>query len=131
VVGEPVYASPGKWNLGDMQEGETITLTYLAQISGSQAPGLYTDLAWANGESLGGTDVLAMAENPGFVDTNFVGTQVNIVTNDQDSLALGGQVLGASTELPATGAQVLWSLIALALITSGLTGLSLARRLKK
>ena len=131
VVGEPVYASPGKWNLGDMQEGETITLTYLAQISGSQAPGLYTDLAWANGESLGGTDVLAMAENPGFVDTNFVGTQVNIVTNDQDSLALGGQVLGASTQLPATGAQVLWSLIALALITSGLTGLSLARRLKK
>ena len=129
-IPEPVYASPGVWHLGDMEEGETITLTYLAQISGSQVPGLYTDLAWAQGESLIGADVLALADNPGFIDTNFVGTQVKIVTDDHDSLALTGQVLGASTELPATGAQTLWLIISLSLIAGGLTSLSLGSKLK-
>lgn len=131
IVGEPSYASPGKWNLGDMLVGETITLTYLAQISGSQAPGLYTDLAWAEGESLANTKVLAMAEDPGYIEANFVGTQVKIITDDHDSQNLTGQVLGASTELPATGAQTLWLIIALAMIAAGAGSIKIGNKLKK
>jgi hypothetical protein len=72
-----------------------------------------------------------MAENPGFIDTNFVGTQVKIVTSDQDSQSLTGQVLGASTELPATGAQTLWLILALTMIAGGAGSITLGLKLKK
>ncbi len=138
VVGEPTYASPGKWSLGNMQKGETITLTYLADIDGAQQPGLYKDLAWARGASLcsGATVVLAVANDPGYVDTNFVGTQVNVVKEQQygDSFNAGHEekVLGASTSLPATGADSFWFILALSMLIIGAfsigTGVYLKRK---
>lgn len=114
------YASPGIWDLGDMVAGETVTLTYQADISSSIQSGLYRDLAWAQGSNILGGEVVAND------DTGvFVGTDVNIVRSDTSGTSINvvreGQVLGASTELPATGASALWLLVAGVL---GITGAS-------
>ncbi len=128
VTTEPTYASPGVWQLGDMAEDETVTLTYIADISADQQAGWYFDLAWAAGckteENCDGDFyVLSNATNPGFVADNYVGTQVNVVREPSEgvNLKVEGQVLGASTELPATGASTFWLYVAFALITGGLT----------
>ncbi len=127
---EPTYASPGVWQLGDMIVDEVVTLTYAANISGDQQAGLYFDLAWAEGCKTDATcnvgdslHVLSSATNPGFIADNYVGTQVNVILEPSQgvNLKVEGQVLGASTELPATGAQTFWLYVALALVTGGLT----------
>ncbi len=127
---EPTYASPGVWQLGDMPKDDIVTLTYIADISSNQKPGLYKDLAWAFGcrfetncASGDANSVLSNAVNPGFVDDNFVGTQVNIVKDQQSGATLNpttGEVLGAMTELPATGADELWLKLAALFFLVGL-----------
>ena len=126
VTTEPTYASPGTWQLGDMTPGETVTLTLIADIDGSQHPGLYKDVAWAQGTSLASVNVLALAQPTGFVDTNFVGTDVNVVKDQQSGISIAinkkvGEVLGASTELPATGANNIWVMLASIMLTLGLS----------
>lgn len=130
------YASPGVWDLGDMEAGETRTLTYRTKISSAQDAGLYRDLAYAQGIA-GETTILAnSAENP------FVGTQVNVVLNDAPNVTVEEDnenkrvektkkktqyVLGAST-LPMTGADVRILALAVAGIIVGLGAILLARR---
>lgn len=131
ITTEPTYHSPGVWILGDMVENETVTLTYIADISSDQKPGLYKDLAWAFGCRYDtdcavndGNDVVALAVSPGFIDeTNHVGTDVNIVRSTQSGASLNpttGEVLGASTELPATGADDIWLLLAAFMLLAGI-----------
>ncbi len=122
VTTEPTYASPGTWNLGDMQEGEIVTLTYIADISNDEQPGLYRDLAWAQGKDLLANKVVANdTDSPQY----FVGTEVNVVKNDQSGASVNvkqevlGAVLGASTELPATGANSIWFIIAAIFMSLG------------
>lgn len=143
VTTEPTYHSPGVWNLGDMVMNETVTLTYIADISVDQKPGLYKDLAWAYGCKFetncavnDGNDVVALAVSPGYIDeTNHVGTGVNVVKSTQNGATLNpttGEVLGASTELPATGADEAWLTFAALLFLMGiglLTAGKYARRL--
>lgn len=133
ITTEPTYASPGTWQLGDMSAGETVTLTYVADISGDEQAGLYKDLAWA-----GGTDLLAgevIANDP----TVFVGTEVNVIRDNQNSISINiireeGSVLGASTELPSTGASALWLALAGIAIVGGagsmIYGISTGRKTK-
>ena len=125
------YASPGIWDLGDMSEGETKTLTYKTTISGSQDAGLYKDLAFAKGVS--GASTL-FANSP---STPFVGTDVNVVLpTDTPTVELDKDteeekerktktktqyVLGAATSLPLTGTPWQWMLGALALLVVGAT----------
>lgn len=127
-VPEPVYHSPGVWTLGNMALNDVIVLKYTADISGDEKPGLYKDLAWAAGCktdtscSVNDTNsVLSNAVDPGFIADNFVGTQVNVVTNDQSTTSVAGQVLGASTSLPATGGNSVWPILATLLLLSGTT----------
>jgi LPXTG-motif cell wall-anchored protein len=113
-----------------MQIGETVTLTYVTDIDGSTLPGLYKDLALAYGCKFDTTcaagdtnSVVANAEDPGFVSDTYVGTQVNIVKDQQNGGTLNkhtGEVLGASTELPATGANEMWLTLAGLLFVAGL-----------
>jgi hypothetical protein len=50
----------------------------------------------------------------------FVGTNVNVVRSLQTETEYGGgQVLGASTELPGTGANTLLTGIGISLLTGG------------
>lgn len=137
ALGEPTYASPGTWSLGDMQPGEIITLTYLADIQNSIDDGLYRDLAWALAEP-GAT--LASATTTGFVDDNFVGTEVNVVSDPEspdtkvevdEEVIEEGEVLGASTSLPATGASSIWLFSFIALLGLGLSMIVSGYMLKK
>ncbi|OGG35190.1 hypothetical protein A2363_03910 [Candidatus Gottesmanbacteria bacterium RIFOXYB1_FULL_47_11] len=131
---EPTYASPGTWKLGTIAVDEKVTLTYVADISADQQPGTYHDLAWAAGCKTGtacalgdSLSVLSNATDPGFVADNYVGTQVTILRDTQNSEGINvkhevtGDVLGASTELPATGANTFWLYIAITLITTGVS----------
>jgi LPXTG-motif cell wall-anchored protein len=143
ITTEPTYHSPGVWNIGDMVMNETVTLTYIADISVDQKPGLYKDLAWAYGCKFetncavnDGNDVVALAVSPGYIDeTNHVGTGVNVVKSTQSGATLNpttGEVLGASTELPATGADEAWLTLAALLFLMGIgliTAGKYARRL--
>jgi protocatechuate 3,4-dioxygenase beta subunit len=129
-ITEPVYQSPGVWKLGNLKIGDTIEMTYTANISNDQDPGIYTDLAYGYGQTTYGyhEDVLALADiYVGYVDENFVGTEVPVVKNNQNSVSAGvereeqGEVLGASTELPSTGSNTLWLLVTALMSILGLT----------
>ncbi|MDO8498851.1 MAG: hypothetical protein Q7S44_03635 [bacterium] len=134
VVSEPTYASPGIWNLGDMQTGETITLTYIADIDTSVDPGLYKDLAWAQGTATGDTTYANIESDPAY----FVSTDVNVALNSSGSTGFNvinekqEEVLGASIALPSSGAQTVWVALASLLLISGIGlfsyGLVLRRR---
>ncbi|OGI22163.1 MAG: hypothetical protein A2808_04030 [Candidatus Moranbacteria bacterium RIFCSPHIGHO2_01_FULL_55_24] len=131
------YASPGIWDLGDMAAGETKIITYKAKISDTQDEGLYEDLAFAKGTSALNDPVLA--EDPSDSD-NFVGTQVAValpetssytvpeVEVDRDRTETKKIVLGASTSLPMTGADVRTLLGIVALFLAGIALLALGRR---
>lgn len=145
---EPTYASPGVWQLGNLVKDEIVTLTYKAKI-GSADPGIYPDMVWATGTSeqalaQGQTegDLLALS-NPAlnesiggvnfdgsqghFGEDNFAGTQVAVVVDQTPSadhqvaveVKETGSVLGASTELPATGGRFWISLIAILSVLVG------------
>ncbi|HPR99309.1 MAG TPA: choice-of-anchor K domain-containing protein [Candidatus Woesebacteria bacterium] len=120
AITEPVYHSPGVWNLGNLKVGDTLVLTYTADISSDQQPGTYRDLAYAYGQTAYGDNAIVYAngENSLYVSNNFVGTEVPIVKSTQNSVSAGvekeevqGEVLGASTELPSTGANTIWLII--------------------
>lgn len=125
-VGNPDYASPGTYNLGDMNEDDEIVVKYTARIDGAQEFGLYKDIAWAKGTDTQSNKVLASAQPEGYVDDNFVGTAVRVNGNYTEGgnvfIAEEGQVLGASTTmLPATGADGMWVTFAGILIALGLS----------
>ena len=145
-VPEPTYASPGTWNLVDttnsntpyvFQPDDVITLKYSATIDGSQATGKYPDNAWAQGTGVGTSDViLATAGTNGNIeDPNFVGTQVTVVSPNDQSTGFKStttkDVLGASTYLPATGENTLWVIIATLLGLSGLVTLAVGLKFKR
>ncbi len=138
-VAEPQYHSPGVWDLsslGTLTPENKLRLVYTADISTDQQPGKYTDLAWAaaNYAYNDSEKLLALAEDVGKVDDNFVGTIVPIVKNTQNSVSaeveqkVEGTVLGASTELPGTGASTLWLILSSIL---GFVGLGVLKINKK
>jgi uncharacterized repeat protein (TIGR01451 family) len=99
ITTEPTYASPGKWNLGEMLEGEVVTLTYVGNISSTLDAGKYKDLAWTEGTTLTDDRTLGKAATGFFASTN-----VNITEPVEQ-----GQVLGITDEqtLPDTGASTM------------------------
>jgi len=126
-VTEPDYGSPGTWDLGEMNPGDVITLTYQAKVGSDLSAGLYNDLAWAQGSSRGFGSVLALGHDSEFIDSDliFVGTDVEVNKDTQQTGAVAieresGEVLGASIELPATGADTLWLVLALSALITGL-----------
>jgi uncharacterized repeat protein (TIGR01451 family) len=125
-IPQPVYSSPGTWEIGDLSVGDVVTLKYIATIQNSVDPGTYKDAAWAYGFS-GDEKVLAQAIDPGKLTTKFVGTQIKIDPNlpgqPVDLVREEGQVLGASTQLPATGANTVWMIIFFILSALGLSTL--------
>jgi hypothetical protein len=139
VIPQPVYSSPGIWSLGNALIGDVFVLTYTANIDNSQQAGIYKDVAWAQGNPLSNSDqVLATALPEGFVDTNFVGTEVTIAKGGygggEYKSTTTQEVLGASTsiELPSTGEDTLWVIIATLTLALGagtlITGIRLKRK---
>lgn len=131
AITEPVYASPGTWNIGNMNVGEVIELQYIADIASGQQSGTYRDLAWATG-----TDVLANNDTGVFVGTDVSvnsgdnpSTSVNIIREEKNETT--GQVLGASTELPATGGNTFWLIVASLMLAAGAGSISAGIHLTK
>lgn len=139
-----IYASPGVWSLGTMIPGEVVTLTYAADISGSQDAGTYNDLAFAQGKSIvNETDVPDVTANAS-ESTPFVGTDVEVIlpassvevalTNtverdvDTKTITRTKTVLGAATTLPYTGASISTILFALMTLLGGLILLLLSKQ---
>ena len=137
-IEEPEYHSPGIWEIDGVEMGDEIELVYTADIGSTQEPGLYKDVVWAQGTSLSDNQVLALATADGFVDQNFSGTEVNVIKDQtqtenysiekEEIQKVTGQVLGASTDLPATGANTY--ILFFALLNLGL-GIQLIRSSKK
>lgn len=136
-VPEPDYQSPGVWDLaslGTLKPGDEVKLYYTADISENQDPGVYPDLAWAEGVSDSQEKILANVDQ----DDPFVGTKVGVAKP-------AGTVAGVSVEieketktrhkkkktervtkiLPATGANPGWIALAITFFFLG-TGLILA-----
>ncbi|KKS28626.1 MAG: Cna B domain protein, partial [candidate division WWE3 bacterium GW2011_GWE2_43_18] len=134
---EPTYASPGKWFLGDMKEGDTYTLTYIADIQSDVDAGTYKDLAWVKGTDFWEGNVLGQAVEPGVVNTAFVGTAVEVVTPNPDPEAeaevdeeeITEEVLGTSTiRLPATGSDTVILISALLIMILGILMTAISRK---
>ena len=122
LVTAPIYHSPGVWEIGPGSVDDEFELVYLADIDSAQDPGTYQDLVWAKGDtylaSVPSTDA-------SYVNDIFAGTQVTVDKNLEKSASINiekkveGQVLGATTSLPATGANELWLMLAAMLIGTG------------
>lgn len=127
ITTEPTYSSPGEWLLGDMEAGERVVLTYIADISDYLDPGTYPDLAWAYG-FFEGVKVLANdATNPLY----FVDTEV-IIDKDGQSGSTIGSVLGISDEnLPATGSDFKWIIFSISILILGSLMITKGRRMNK
>lgn len=130
---QPTYGSPGTWILGDMVKDEVVTLTYQAKIGSDVTAGTHPDLAYAYGEQPSGTSILAEAQATGYISPEYVGTDVIVALADPDGTlayeverkeTVTGQVLGASTELPATGMPLTLPLIGFGLFVTGLLTLA-------
>ncbi len=139
LLTEPTYASPGTWSLGEIEENEVITLTYIGTVQDGTDSGKYKDLAWAKGENIVGDTVLAVAV-PADVGTNFVGTDVlvlNYIEPDaaeidvEENKIVVGEVLGASTFLPATGSDTNWIYAAFIALIIGLVNILMGVLLMK
>ena len=123
VTSEPTYHGPGTWYLGDMHVGDEVTLRYTADIDSSTDSGKYPDLAWAQGTSVGGWGTIL--DNQDTEPVTFVSTSVSV--NRGESIATNvniektGEVLGAATELPATGADNRYIILIGAFAFIGLT----------
>jgi hypothetical protein len=135
TLGDPGYHSPGTYDLGDMNIDDEVIIQYQARIDGSQEFGLYKDLAWAKGTyiSVSHNTVLALAQTEGYVDTNFVGTAVRVNGNltEGGNTNIQGEVLGASTQLPSTGGNQIWLIMASILSLFGLLFMLLGFMIKK
>lgn len=124
TVTEPTYASPGKWIIGNMSAGETIVLTYKAKISAEVDPGIYRDLAWAQG-NFGQNKVLANENSA--VNEVFVGTEVEVDRPNKSPKAevsvdveIEEVLASTSQRLPATGASPIWGILIMTLFLAGI-----------
>lgn len=137
---EPNYNLPGDWKLGDMKKDEVVTLTYVADISTSQDPGLYPDLAWTQGVDAQNGQVLGAGTNSNFVQDAFVGTKVSVIKTSIVKPASVKIEKKTKTNhkknkikkvihiLPATGANGAWPLLALVVLIAGIGLIAYGRK---
>ncbi|MGI6423584.1 MAG: choice-of-anchor K domain-containing protein [Candidatus Dojkabacteria bacterium] len=127
IVPEPTYdgENAAQWIIGDMKEGDEVVLTYKTKISLLTDPGVYPDIAWVKGASISNLPVLGNVSTD--ASTPFVGTEVKVIEPIETE---DGEVLGAISYLPKTGADTYLTLGALAMVLLGLFAL-LSRPFKK
>ena len=125
-----IYASPGIWDLGELQDGEVITLSYDATVNAGTDAGEYPDLAFARGLGQGG-NLLAVAGDAGNIGSDrYVGTGITVADTTEPAsvkakadieeeveVKVKSRVLGAT--LPETGSAAYWVLLVSALLGMG------------
>jgi len=142
IVGAPdveptVSGSTLKWDIGTVATGEPVTITYQAKISSELPAGTYKNYATCEGQIGGFNDGNDGIDGPLTFLRVFEPEPINCNTDDSDvslgqSFSYGGkltpQVLGAATELPATGSSTGILIFAIA---AGLGGFALKLREKR
>lgn len=124
LTGTASDGSGGKltWNdVGDLGLGESLTITYQAEIADDAADATYTNIATC--------EVLSRQETE--IECNVVTSDVTLGTTLGFSASVGGQVLGAATELPAAGSNTLLLYIFIGMIVGGLSLRVVAEDLEK
>lgn len=137
---EPVYSSPGQWQIGVLQPGEVVELSYQAVAQSNVPTGTHPDLAYAFGYDQ--EENLVMANQ---ADGYFVGSQVIVENSDtftqasqyqlrsdssSSSESESGQVLGETSGdiLPVTGSPTWVIIFALSLFISGTSLILISKR---
>lgn len=102
-LSEPVYKAGewANWSLGDIVEGENITLTYTAHIPSDLSAGVYSDEMWVSGASVLGVQIVGDVGG----GSEFAKTEV--------------KVLGSASSLPATGSSSWFTILGILSITVG------------
>lgn len=95
AVEDPVYiGNTLKWNIGTLSVDQSKTITYEVEVEDNVTDGTHTNLATCT------ADVARLERR---IDCNIASSTVSLGTGISYGGNLVGQVLGASTELPATG----------------------------
>ena len=125
-IPEPLYNDTdwAQWSIGDMVEGEIVTLEYIAHASADLQPGVYEDIAYVKGVSIVGNEVLGNVSTGS--TSEFVGTEVKILgaTVSSDS-----NISESTVSLPKTGANSYLTLLGLLSFIFGLGVLIKDRKL--
>jgi len=101
------------WDIGTLNQGVNLTITYQAQIASDTTVGTYENLAFCKGEGFS----LLRVRLLGDVECDpSASSSVRITSGTNFGGSVGGAVLGAATELPASGSDtsiVVYALVAL------------------
>jgi uncharacterized repeat protein (TIGR01451 family) len=96
-------------NVGDLGAGESFTISYQATIASDAADATYTNIATCQ----------AFSRTEEEIECNVVTSDVTLGTGVTLSASVGGQVLGAATELPAAGSNTALLYIFIGMILGG------------
>ncbi len=145
LVPEPVYHSPGSWDLSDLGNipvGSVIEMSFIADVDSAKVdPGIVKDVSWATVTTVDNSTEYANATGDGNLPDSedpsnvFVGTDVAFATETKSPEAEAkvedkeevvettdenGKVLGASTTaLPATGSSSALMILILSMLALG------------
>ncbi|EKD99541.1 MAG: hypothetical protein ACD_22C00235G0001, partial [uncultured bacterium] len=124
---DSIVGSTLSWNVGTLNVEDSITITYQVKIDSSVSDGIYTNFASCH-----------QGEQPTFAALLFkpitcepVNSTVPVGSTLGYGGNLAGQVLGASTELPATGNPTIILVVALGMLGTGLFINRYARKERK
>jgi uncharacterized repeat protein (TIGR01451 family) len=110
-----VSGSVLSWNVGTVTTENPVTITYQAKIASDVSDGIYTNFASCSETALPNIDALVLFQ-PAVCETVHSDVPIGRGVSFGGNL---GQVLGISTELPATGSPTGLALIALGLVGVG------------
>lgn len=115
---EPEYTEGdwAGWDIGGLEEGEIVTLTYNAKIQKGLPQGTYSGQAYVRGTSIDGS-ILGIGDN----GTEFAESKVNVVTRTIVNESKG-------VKLPNTGASVYLSVLGILPILIGILLLKIATK---
>lgn len=108
---EPTLTNSGKtltWTWTAVPGSSTVTVTYQTKIDSGNQAASYTNYAYVYGSG-----------SPTSTDSEIVDSVVRIDPDISPSAQAGGEVLGAATELPASGSNTWYLIFALSLIGAG------------
>ncbi len=114
------------WNIGSIKKSESLILTYKLKIGDTVVRGgTYTNYATCDayyGQREENTLLRVLIDQVTLnkIECNFSGSSVSISTSNSYGGSLTGQVLGASTELPATGNPTWTLVVSLLSLTGGI-----------
>lgn len=111
---EPAFNPIAEWHIGDLLPGDSVTLTYQMQIDNTVDAGRYTNIAYAQGDTVDEDAVVESAPRLlAISQATLSGTVLttSIVSSSVVVAGETGEILGVTTVLANTG-ENMWAVIA-------------------